>query len=735
MVTVCLTSIQLYLDYEDGIDNIHQRINQIKLTNIDSITQSLWTIDYSSIQIQLNGITRIKDIVYVELTDETNKTIASAGKFNTRDTITEIIYLEQNYRGSDTAIGHLRIIATKENVYRSLIDTAVIILISQAIKTFLVSIFVLVIFYTLVTRHIEKIANHTESINLTSRSEPLILDRKSKLSKSNDELSRLANAINTMSDNMYDSYIEIIDKRLMLTEREAKFSAIFDSISDSIVFVDHQRRILQTNRAFEKQFDYKLEDLKGKTTKLLYANPEEYDEQGKKRYNQNSSPAPAVYEIMYRRKDGSTFPSETMGGAVILPDKSLLGFIGIIRDVTSKKRAEKETQLLQNQLHQAQKMEAIGQLTGGLAHDFNNILASILGYAELITNELTSNPDPKLKKYVDYITRGGERARDLVLQLLAFSRGAPGKPSAIFLPEIIDEVSSLIQPTMPASIQITVEIDDNVPQVLMDKTHMHQIIMNLCINARDAMQGNGKLSIRLRSKYYTKTICSSCSKPVEGEYVELSIEDTGSGVHPDIIDSMFDPFKSTKKIGEGTGMGLSVVHGILHKHDSHIIVETQKGMGTKFHILIPPYLGEPTSQIEINTDKTRINIKGNNTNAQVLIIEDEQAVAEYLHDLLEEYNFSATATTNSIEAIGIIQSRLNDFNIIITDQTMPGISGTDIIRTIHELNPDFPVILCSGYNDNIDEQQAIKLGFKKYFEKPINSQRLIQTLNDLLTRQ
>lgn len=284
---------------------------------------------------------------------------------------------------------------------------------------------------------------------------------------------------------------------------------------------------------------------------------------------------------------------------------------------------------------------------------------------------------------------------------------------------------------MPASIQITTKIEDNVPQVLMDKTHMHQIIMNLCINARDAMQGNGKLTIRLNKKFYAHSICSSCSKPVEGEYVELSVEDTGSGVDTEIIDSMFDPFKSTKRIGEGTGMGLSVVHGILHKHSSHIMVETEKDIGTQFHILIPPYLGQQTPQVETNTELP--DIQGSIKNARILIVDDEQAVAEYLHDLLEEYNFRATVTTSSKDAVELIQTQLDKFDLIITDQTMPGISGTDMIRIIHNLNPGFPVILCSGYNDKIDKQQAIEMGFIKYLEKPINSQLLIHTLNDFLS--
>lgn len=730
VVTLFLTAIQLRIDYNDGINVIYQRIKQIEITNIDSITQALWTIDHSSVQIQLDGLSRINDIIFVSITDENNRVITKSGKIDTDKTITKQILLYQKYRGRDTLLGTLTIVATKENVYQKLIDTVIVILISQAIKTFLVSIFVLFIFYYLVTRHLEKIAAHSSQLNLISKPVLLALDRKNSSRFTNDELELVIDSINEMSNNIFESYNKLIDNQLKLATREANFSAIFDSISDAIVLADCQRKIVQINPAFYAQFGYGIDDLRDQTTQKLYAKPNEYFEQGKKRYNPDSQSSPTVYEIEYRRKDGTTFPSETMGGAITLPDGTKLGFIGIIRDVSARKQAEEEKLRLQKQLQQSQKMEAIGQLTGGIAHDFNNILASILGYAELSRSLVKTSDNRKLKQYIEHINSAGERARDLVAQMLAFGRSSPGAPEAINLPVLINEVTSLIRPTIPSSIKLLTEIDEHVPFVFIDNTQMHQVLVNLCINARDAIVGHGALTIKLSYETDMDAICNSCNELIQGEYVKLSVEDTGSGIEDKILDKIFDPFLTTKEVGKGTGMGLSVVHGILHKHDSHIIVETGINIGSRFQLLIPPI-----KENEIPEMGTAPSIKISKTEGRgkhILIVDDENSVAMFLQDLLETYSYQVTATTSSKHAIEVFKNSPHAFDLILTDQTMPEFSGTEMIEQIFQLNPDIPVILCSGYNEQISEKEALELGCSRYLGKPINTQLLIQTLQEIL---
>ena len=729
VVTLVLTAIQLRIDYNEGIDVIHQRIDQIEFTNIGSISQALWTIDLASIQIQLDGLNRINDIIFVKITDANNKLISSSGKINTDDTISKNILIHQQYRGQEVPLGTLTVVATKENVYQQLIDTVIVILISQAIKTFLVSLFVLVIFYYLVTRHLKKIADYSDRLELTSRPSQLILER-SHSHINNDELDRVVDSINIMSANIYNAYQDLINNQYELAEREAKFSAIFNSMTDAIVFADGDRNILQTNTAFEKQFGYKSDELKGQTTLKLYADPEDYKIQGQQRYNTETESIPSIYETEYRRKDGSTFPGETMGGAVLLPDGTQIGLIGIIRDVSARKQAEKEKALLQKELQQAQKMEAIGQLTAGIAHDFNNILASILGYSELAKNALKTTADPRLSRYIQRISNAGERARDLVIQMMAFSRSAPSDPQVIKLPVLIDEVSSLLRSTIPSSIELLTEVGNNVPAILMDNIQMHQILMNLCINARDAMVSNGTLTITLSYEKNIDTVCQSCKERIQGDYVKLTVEDTGTGIKADMLDSIFEPFLTTKAEGKGTGMGLSVVHGLLHKHQSHLIVETEAGAGTRFHLLIPP-ISKHHMNPDIENSPVMIT-QSDGDGKHILVVDDEESLVMFLQEFLQIYNYKVTVTTSSKQAVDLFMQSAADFDLIITDQTMPEMTGTEMIKQIFQIRPDIPVILCSGYNELVGKKEALEMGCAKYLDKPVNNQLLLQMVHETL---
>jgi len=735
VITLVLTAIQLRLDYNESILIIHQRIDQIEKTNLDSITQALWTMDNSSVKIQLDGLSRIADIIFVKIIDKNGNLIAASGHFEAQNTLTKSIVLERKYRGRNTSLGTLIIVGTKKNVYQKLIDTAIVILISQAVKTFLVSLFMLGIFYYLVTRHLEKIARHSEMLNLISAASVLHLERGSSNMIKGDELDRVVDAMNIMSNNIHESYNKVISSQQQLADREAKFSAMFDAMTDVIVFADSERKIIQTNPAFQKQFGYSFEEVKGQSTHILYAQSEQFKKQGKKRFNADVSKLSPLYEVEYRRKDGSVFPGETIGGPIHFSNGELVGFLGVVRDISTRKLAAEEQSILQKQLMQAQKMEAVGQLTGGIAHDFNNILASILGYAELAKDIVSDCDNPNLIKYVDRINVAGERAKELVIQLLAFSRSAPGDIKPINLPVLIDEVVALLRPGIPSSIVLNVEIDEQVPYVLMDNTQMHQILMNLCINARDAMKGSGSLTIKLEYDADVNANCNSCRTPVNGAYVKLTVQDTGTGIAPELLDHIFDPFFTTKDVGKGTGMGLSVVHGILHKHHSHILIDSRQNIGTQFHLLIPAaYENISEPDIDSSLDKFSSTV-GQGTVGQgkhILVVDDEDSVVAFLQDFLKMYEYKVTATTSSRHAVELIRNSVSEFDLIITDQTMPELTGVQMIEEIFKITKDIPIILCSGYSEQVDEAKALQLGCAKYLTKPVKNQLLLKTVHEIL---
>lgn len=729
LVTLVLTAIQLRIDYNHGIDAIYQRIDQIQKTNIDAIRESLWTFDYSSLDLQLDGLSRIRDIALVKINDTDNKLISSAGVIDTEDTITERVALKRYYRDQDILLGTLTVVATRENVNQKLIDTAIIILVTQAIKTFFVSMFGFIIFYYFVTRHLNKIAWHSDKLDITSQHSLLLLDRKTSRWFKNDELDHVVTSLNKMEQNVYNAYLALSESKDTIADQGAKLNAIFNSISDAIVFADVDMRVLQTNSAFTEMFGYGVEEIVGKTTLELYANPEQYNKETEIYYNTKDKQIASVYEVEYRRKDGSSFIGETMGGIVALPDDTQVGLVAIIRDITFRNKSEGEKTLLQEQLQQSQKMEAIGQLTGGIAHDFNNILTGILGYAELSKTLLDKSSDQQLLKYNKRINDGAERARDLVAQLSAFSRSTPSNPRAIKLPVLIAEVSALIKPTIPSGIEVITQIENNVPSVYMDYSQMHQVLMNLCINARDAMQNHGTLTIKLSYENNVDGVCNACRERVTGEYVKLSVEDTGSGIKEEILEHIFEPFITTKEKGKGTGMGLSVIHGILHKHQSHVIVVTESGFGCRFHILIPPFDGDSGEQ-ELAPATVKLTHDGKNKH--ILVVDDEESIVAFLKEYLEMHNYKVTATNSSKQAVSFFKHADFDFDLVITDQTMPEMMGTEMIKRIHQIDPDIPCILCSGYSEDVSEKEALQFGFSKYLNKPVDNQALLQIMHDIL---
>ncbi len=269
---------------------------------------------------------------------------------------------------------------------------------------------------------------------------------------------------------------------------------------------------------------------------------------------------------------------------------------GFMVEITRAKKLAFEKERLQRELWQARKMRALGQLTGGIAHDFNNILGIMLGYTELAMNQCAHGAQKQFIGYLRHVEKAGLRARDLVAQMLAYTQGEAGNHSPLHLQPLVEETIKMIRANVPAGIEIGVEIEEHLPAVEMDSVQISQLLMNLCLNARDAMEGKGTINLRLGWAGYPKGECAICKKKLEGDWVELSIEDAGNGIPLESLDSIFDPFFSTKDVGKGTGLGLSVVSGIMRSHEGHILVETECGKGATFRLLFPPVLEEEVEE-------------------------------------------------------------------------------------------------------------------------------------------
>lgn len=409
---------------------------------------------------------------------------------------------------------------------------------------------------------------------------------------------------------------------------------------------------------------------------------------------------------------------------------NIYAICGVIEDVTAQFQ-------LQRQLQQTQKMEAIGQLTGGIAHDFNNVLASIMGYTSLTKRQIKKIDNEKVEGYLAQITRAGERARDLVQQLLAFSRGDVGGLQVLQPEPLAKEAIKLLASLIPSSINLNLKIRNNNQKhyIEIDPVQFHQSIMNLVINAKDSILGNtGKIDVSLKYLTNVKQICNSCHLGFSGKYIQLSVSDTGEGIPKDIIERIFDPFFTTKETGKGSGMGLSMLHGIVHGSGGHIVVKSENSKtesGTTIEVYLPEVksTGIKEQEGQYNVEK----VKNINIGKMILIIDDEVMITQYLRDLFEGEGYKVITFNDPLIGLNYFNDNSSKIDIIVSDQTMPGLTGLEFAKSIKEKGYDIPVILCTGYTDFSVDIQDADTGIDVFMSKPFDNELMLQHISQLLS--
>ena len=498
-------------------------------------------------------------------------------------------------------------------------------------------------------------------------------------------------------------------------------ASALEAVADGIVITDKNGNIEWVNPAYTDLTGYSADEVLGKNPRILKSGKHSQDFY-KKLWQTILSGDTWHGELWNKRKDGSLYQEEQSITPVLGRDGEVNHYIAVKRDVS-------ERQKLQQQLQQAQKMEAIGHLTGGIAHDFNNMLASIMGYTELASERIDKKGDKKVKSYLAEVYKSGTRARDLVAQMLAFSRGGEGEIKPFILAPLIKESLKMLATTLPSSMEIDLKIDDSSLTVETNPVQLHQMIMNLCINSRDSMSGKGELSIGLKQVRLKKVECVSCHKKISGDFVQVSVKDTGSGIKPEQMGRLFDPFYTTKEIGKGTGMGLSMVHGIMHDHGGHILLETFVDKGTTFSLLFPSSSNQVYEEDEeyVAIKKETVAVDGN-----ILVVDDEPSVGRFIGEILKLSGYSVTVETDSRIAMKKFRENPSAYHLIVTDQTMPGMTGIELARSILEIRPDFPIVLCTGYSEHVDEDIATSIGISAYVSKPIKADEFVVLTGDLL---
>lgn len=374
-----------------------------------------------------------------------------------------------------------------------------------------------------------------------------------------------------------------------------------------------------------------------------------------------------------------------------------------------------EQRKLEDRLKQAEKMEAIGQLASGVAHDFNNILGGIIGYADMSLNEVPESS--RLSRNLSRILQASERASHLVKQILSFSRQSINLQTTLFIKPIIKEVTELLRASLPSSIDLKISLCNESQPVMADSTKIHEILMNMCTNAAHAMNHKGTLEITLTEQDFLTDIPGRIGITPPGAYTIMTIKDTGCGMSQEILDRLFEPYFTTKEVGEGTGMGMAVVYGIIKSHHGNISVQSAPGQGSTFMI----YLPQSAIHLDMLPESRLDSKKGTES---IMLIDDEPMLIEVATDALQDLGYQVSAFEDSLEALRIFTASPESFDLVITDQTMPGITGYDLAKKFLRLRPDLPILLCSGYSNIVDEEKAISDGIAEFIRKPIRVSEL-----------
>ena len=503
------------------------------------------------------------------------------------------------------------------------------------------------------------------------------------------------------------------EKRLRANEEQ--YREIFNATDEALVLRDADFRIVDVNRAYEMMSGYSRAEVIGQDG-LTFSAPEGREERIAA-HRRALAGEQVRLEVAGRSKEGREFVVEVRLVPVLYRGQPHVLQIG--QEVTARRVAEAERAQLEAQLRQAQKMEAIGQLTGGIAHDFNNILQGILGNLTLASERQAELGDARLGKYLERAQHSAQRARELIGQMLTFSRGQRGARRPVALPELVRDACKLLRSTLPSTIDLRLNLEEDLPVLQLDPVQVEQVLLNLCINARDAMRGTGAIRIGLRSVARVRAVCASCRQKVEGPYLELSVRDTGPGIPPQVMERMFEPFFSTKEVGRGTGMGLSLAHGIVHDHGGHILVDCIENERTKFRVLLPApdaaaAEAAPATRGDGAPARKRARLAG-----RVLVVDDEKAIREFMLDLLGGWGLEVATLSDGAAARDAIASDPQHYDLVITDQTMPQLTGLALAKLISRLRPGLPVILYTGYAEDLSPQQLREAGVVELVRKPI----------------
>jgi len=717
VITLVLTAVQLFRDYNMDLRGIDTQFQQIEKVHLLSISETLWTIDTEGLRIILEGLENLADVVHVSVIVN-DKILASVGTDNIENTISQDFLLVHNDGETEIAIGHLHVTADLNTVYQRIFDRALIILFSNAIKTLLVVCAMAFIIHHIIIKDLKKITDFIKSQKLQGQYVPLELTRIGFSGHPNDELSILANAINSMQTEL----------RMGLEAKdisEQKLRTLIDTLPDLVWLKDTNGVYIACNQKFERLRGAKQSDIVGKTD-YDFSDREQADF-----YTSNDSEVIATgslnrheTEVVYA-DDGHSELIEKIKTPMYSSDGELVGVLGVGRDITERKK-------LDEQVRHAKKMEAVGQLTGGIAHDFNNILAIVLGNLEIL--ELKTDKSDERQDRIQKAKNGVKRGADIARKLLSFSRTDAEEVSILSINKFVENIEDLIAKSLTASIAVEIELAKDLWNVAIDPGDLEDALLNLSINARDAMPDGGALYIETANKTLDQEYIRRNPEGRVGDFVMISVSDTGIGMNEETREKVLDPFFTTKEPGKGTGLGLSMVYGFVQRSGGHLKIYSEVGKGTTFRLYLPRVTKTALQQHVEVLDERQLPT-GSET---VLVVDDEEGLRDVAVFYLEELGYTTLVAEDGLQALEILRDKPG-IDLVFSDVVMPGgIDGYQVAKTVHEEQPSIKILLTSGFTKkkeeirNSDDQYLVKLN-SGMLDKPYNREELAFAVRDALS--
>jgi PAS domain S-box-containing protein len=696
-VTLTLTALQLYLDYDREVGLIETRLDEIGRSTIGSLGESLWNLDQNQLKLQLDGILRLPDIRSAEvreIADRPNPIRLAVGEPSARSAVTRDYPLNYSVQGAAREIGVLHVEATLADVYQHLLNRALVILVSQAAKTFLVSLFIIYMVHLLVTRHLVAIAEFVSKYNLARPPPPLHLERRAPYDA--DELDKMVDAFNAMCANLERAYGELreanasLERDLSIRRRaeedarasEQRFRDYAETASDWFweTGPDHRFTYISDRVA---AFGMDPKALIGKRRTDAAFGPDAEPEKWRAHLATLDRHEP-FRKFEYRGRDtaGRMHHFSVNGQPIFAADGRFMGYRGSATDLTAQHETEER-------LRQSQKMDAIGQLTGGVAHDFNNVLTVITGTIEIIRDGLADKPE--LAAIAQLIDDAAARGAEITSQLLTFARRQPLEPREIDVNALVVETVKLLKPTLGEHIEIEARLADDAWSALADPSQLSSAIVNLAVNARDAMPGGGRLTLETANR----ELDDASGDAVRGAFVMIAVSDTGHGIPADIRERVFEPFFTTKGVGRGTGLGLSMVYGFARQTGGTVAVESEEGVGTVMRLFLPRSKGEaPAKTAPV---QPLVTARGQET---ILVVEDDPLVQGYVIAQLGSLGYRTLVAGDGASALALVDQGAK-FDLLFTDVIMPGgMNGRELADAVRLRRPGVRVLFTSGYTDN-----------------------------------